>query len=624
VATFAELLARSTKDMRVTVSFSPVGTEDETAVGTNLFATSTLWTVGLAATDVTLNTAAFVSGASSLSFGKTTASTGAQLDATIGTGDNDWSGYDWARIRFYSPSDACTAADVDLFTGTASDAYRLRFSFADIVAGWNLLHCTFDSATSTGTSYASTDVDFLRVTAHGGTAAIAGMLLSSLTVGSYGVDADMPTFCNGSISTATSTDLHYDLAHVGAVSAQVDPFEVRASARSMSLAITDRDGYCTNLLAQNEIRNRVVDVNVGFASLPESDYEGLFKGMITGYRYDAKKIGWQFTVADLRRELRKTIFTGAASTAVTATGVNPINYMYQIMVGPAPNGMAISPDFIDGESLLTMRDDYYSALTMDFDIREPWDGWAFVEEQIAKPLGFYITTDGEGRISVKRVRAPLWNERLTNLELDDSNIIGVPTVEESLSDLLNEIYWQVDYDADADEYDTKTLYVDSDSLTLYRQSKRVEVESQGLDSSDTTFIETRNAILFSRFSEPYPRYKLKAKLETMQIREGDIVKFKHSALPDLAIGDRAMADWHLCEVMKVSTQIGMGSGAAMVDIELLDTPWSFTKTIVISPSTMTTDYDASSGDDHLVYGWIADTSDQLGAANDPAYTILEG
>jgi hypothetical protein len=55
----------------------------------------------------------------------------------------------------------------------------------------------------------------------------------------------------------------------------------------------------------------------------------------------------------------------------------------------------------------------------------------------------------------------------------------------------------------------------------------------------------------------------------------------------------------------------------------LDTPWSFTKTVVISD--LSTDYDASSAADHVVYGWIGRAADnKVGAALDDGYLVLEG
>jgi hypothetical protein len=93
----------------------------------------------------------------------------------------------------------------------------------------------------------------------------------------------------------------------------------------------------------------------------------------------------------------------------------------------------------------------------------------------------------------------------------------------------------------------------------------------------------------------------------------------HPTLPDVSTGSRGIADAHIVEVVSASVNLDQGC----CEFELLDTPWSFTKTVVISD--LSVDYDASTTDQRTAYGWIGRAADnKVGTAEDDGYLILEG
>jgi hypothetical protein len=240
------------------------------------------------------------------------------------------------------------------------------------------------------------------------------------------------------------------------------------------------------------------------------------------------------------------------------------------------------------------------------------------EEQLIGPLGCYLISTAAGLLTLKYVTTPVYADK-TGTVLNATNIIGTPSLEYGLRDLLNEVFWEVDFAAATGEYSTRTMYVDSTSLTAFAQAKRLTVSSQGLDSGDSVFITARNVRLFGRFAQPYPRYKVKATLAMQTIEEGDVIQFMHPTLPDVSTGSRGIDSAHIVEVVSASVNLDQG----VCEFELLDTPWSFTKTVVISD--LSTNYDASSAADHVVYGWIGRAADnKVGAALDDGYLVLEG
>lgn len=393
----------------------------------------------------------------------------------------------------------------------------------------------------------------------------------------------------------------------------VVPNKAERSVRSLSVDALDVDGSVSTLIATTEMRNRIGRLYVGYDDVDEQDFLELFVGQVTSLAF--RDGVWSISLGDLRRTLKSTIFNASATTPVVFTAWNPIDLMLYIWCNGDYLGM--DPELIDWDAIYEIRDSYFPASPpMNFDVREPWEAKAFVESQILDPLSCYLIQTGSGQLSLKYVTAPLYADRTGTL-LDESNIIGIPTVDYGLRDMLNEIFWCVGYDAATGEFASKTLYIDADSLESFEESKRFSVEAQGMAVTDATFIASRNARIFGRFAKPYPRYKVKSHLSQCTIREGDLIQILHPKLPNLST-DKDSDTPHLVEVLSASVDVER----CRCEFELLDTPWSFSRTVVIS--ILSTDYSAWTADDRDLYGAVGDASDNHVGTADEGYLIQEG
>jgi hypothetical protein len=528
----------------------------------------------------------------------------------------DWSGYDAFEVdaRCTGTADLNTSSGFTLAIGTDAMVAANYWQWPVDHAGWSRFTATRTSPTITSTAASWTSVTawgvYWKCTATSDV--FTGYTVDAL----YGcvLGTALPVFANGTMQNATSTGVVNAIKKVSPLVGTVQPNQASRAARTLTVELVDIDAQVTQMINSYEMRNRVATLSVGFDDVDEADFVTLFKGQVSGMTY--KEGVWTLSIGDLKRTLKTTVFSAAATTPVTFTAWNPIDLLLYLWSNG--NYADIDPALIDWDGIYAIRDSYFAALTMTFDIREPWELKQFTEEQLIGPLGCYLISTAAGLLTLKYVTTPVYADK-TGTVLNASNIIGTPSLEYGLRDLLNEVFWEVDFAAATGEYSTRTMYVDSTSLTAFAQAKRLTVSSQGLDSGDSTFITARNVRLFGRFAQPYPRYKVKTTLAMQTIEEGDVIQFMHPTLADVSTGSRGIVDAHIVEVVSASVNLDQG----YCEFELLDTPWSFTKTVVISD--LSTDYDASSAADHVVYGWIGRAADnKVGAALDDGYLVLEG
>jgi len=385
--------------------------------------------------------------------------------------------------------------------------------------------------------------------------------------------------------------------------------------------LLDFDGRITEMLYLYECRNRIVTIELGYDGVDEADYQTIFKGNISGISYKAGADGtiYTFSCGDLRRTLKKSVFTTATDDApVTFTSQNPIDILLYVLTDTGTNGLSIAAASVNSTSIEELRDTWFSGVRFAFDIREPEDGKAFLEEQICLPLGLYLIVEGDGRLNLKRVGSPLYIERGT-LTITDADITRVPTIDYGVRDLVNEVRWSYDYDADANEYDTESIYVDSTSLTVFEQSKTITIEARGVTSAQNGFIERRNSRIFARFANPYPRYKVSLKMALNQLEEGSLIDFSCSKIPNLLTGKRSIDTPILCEVVSVDVDVTRGA----VNVELIDTPWNYSRTVVVSDLAI--EASAATEQQKKTYGWIGRTSDnKIISGTEDGYVVQEG
>jgi hypothetical protein len=440
-------------------------------------------------------------------------------------------------------------------------------------------------------------------------------------------------FANATITSPSGTPV-YAIKTFGGLSQSVSPERCEASVGGFQFTLCDdASGTVTALLAgATEYKGKRVDVKLGYAGLAEASFTTIFRGNIAGITY--KSGVYEVSCADLRRTIKQTIFTAATEASPTSvSATNPLTLLLQILTstGAGTNGtydtlaaalgLGIDEDLIDVTEIEAIRDDYFSGQSWAWSVAEPAEAKAWIEAELCKPLGVYLTQNADSLLSVRYVRPPLWAESPT--ALTDSNIIGVPDVEDSLRDLMNEFLWRYTYTVATDTFASETIDIDADSITAYEQSKRHTIESHASSGLAAAFVTSRNARLFTRYADPYPRYRVRTLWTLNTVEVGSVVSLAHPDMPDHRDGTLSVdeADPLLCEVVEKRLDPQRG----VCEFTLQGTPFDYgVKYVSIGASTDTEDYDDATTTQHREHGYISDAGGKVGAADDAGYIIMPG
>jgi len=322
---------------------------------------------------------------------------------------------------------------------------------------------------------------------------------------------------------------------------------------------------------------------------------------------------------------------------------------------------------------------------LDFTINERETARDWLEREIFKPLNLYPVVDGQGRFLIKPFKPPLPTTGATTTINEDS-IIGLPTWDMNLGAVINEVEWHYNYDSVDDEYDSIDYYIDTDSLTNRGPgSKSIVIKSRGLAAYSDLIKRSKNRI-FNRFATPPLKITCNTFFSKWTAEAGDIVNFSHAQLPDLANAQRGLSgilmevtnrsiDWNRGRVKLELLQTGFSKSEYQIisptmtitsvvsrtdffvsttdaakyenftdpEVQVCDSRMrqkvaNITLTSVNSTTgliqcddpgldlaagyiVLFADYDNATAEQQN-YGYIADSSDYLGASNDSAHLII--
>ena len=414
-------------------------------------------------------------------------------------------------------------------------------------------------------------------------------------------DAPIPPLTNGEVD-GIGEAYRPAIQQVGSTSGNVNPVNCSAEIRGTSITICDMSAWFTHLMRDWEMRERIITLWCGFEGEDFADYEVVFKGRVS--RLACARPGtWTLSVDDLRRSLKTTIFNSATEAdPVVIEDENPID----ILIDQLITSLEIPAELVDVAGMEDIRDAYFSALEFSFSITSPEEAKEWLEAQICLPLGLYFSTLPSGAITLRTTQPPTGAEATGAPMITGDHIIGDVRVSLDLRDLLNEIRWQ--YDGDI-EY-----YVDSGSLTKFRQSRGLEIDADGLVAAFSDMIDIRNAQLFARFADPYPYYRLTTTMRHCRLQPGELVALQPSQTPNLATGTLEYPGPVFCEVLSVN----VNPHRATVDLTLVGTPFAITRTGVISDLDI--DYGDATTEQRETYCWISDEDGILDGED--GYVIL--
>lgn len=496
---------------------------------------------------------------------------------------------------------------------------------------------------------------------------------------------------------AGSTVRQY-LADIRGASQRVMPGQGRASISGVTFTLQDHDNEITALIATDPyyFHRKKTTIKTGYQGMVYADYLTIFVGWVTGIKLWRDGVKYIFSVTDPMKWMQRKIFRGAEDTPVTLGG-NPINIMLQVLTSTgdgtngdydtlaAANGLGIDDDYINVTAIESVRDLWFPgpSIRMSFTINKRAQAKKWLETEIFKILNVYPVIDADGKFNIKPFKPPL-PVTTTVQSFDEDNIIGIPSYDFNLKDLINEVECHYDWDDTDGEFDTEDFYIDTTSLNNRGPGKSpLKLEGKGITTAlgGSDFFAKRKAKIFERYATPPPRITMSTWFSRWLTEAGDIVPITHSILPDIESGTRGITsesmevinrtiDWKRGTVKiellatgfekdpycQISPSMTVVSGTSATEFEVSSADAAkFTvgeeiamhyanglvqaaavTILTISGTTVTCDtlgatpaagwfaqyaaYDSCTADQKL-YWFASDGSDQLGAANDPAHLI---
>lgn len=590
------------------------------------------------ATNLTTNTSNTKQGSACVSFDKGTTVIYAGVRQTVTAYDRDIDGaYD--RIAVYL-SDLSDVARIDVRLGTdVSNCHLWQISVSNLTAGWSRPYL-YENTTESGVSYflvgsptdTATTFCEVNVVFNNTTDTLAGILVDWLTqhprrYSTSRVTNPVAPTQQGVMRFPTiqpnTYDIHEGRIDVGAATVPVvDPEDAAP-------VITD--------LAQFRYIGRGAYLKMGFRGEAESDttYKIIYRGFTNSIPVSGRE--WSFGLADVLDRLQIPFMTAAtdASPVTLSTGVNIVTHFLQLALSTGTGaqgtydtltsgyGAGIPLDYFDIDAIEQERDDWLPLDTGGGAVftqhEDNFLEWAFWE--IFRPYGIIPVVTLEGKFSIRVSRPAYGAETFTTLT--DENIIRSQEAQFSLArhNYANRVTHLYDHDVVDDEFDAESVVeVDGVSNNCHcgiNVPVPLTIESKMLRSASVA--ARCGSRLLTRLSNAFPVSTVEVLPSLMETEIGDVVTLTTGRVPDLTDGDYSISG-RLAEVFGR----GYNPAAHVMMVSTSIVGFEQNNYRLIGPTSLTADYDSATSEQRANYCFIADGSDQLGAANDPAHVIGPG
>ena len=426
------------------------------------------------------------------------------------------------------------------------------------------------------------------------------------------------------------------LAVPGTLTQRAAPEDGRTTISGMTTSLlNDADGHVLEALSANEWRGRSCLLRMGFPALDYTEYRTLDRYRVNRISYDGAR--FLLTCDNDLAQMKEPVMTSATSSSpvtlagniitlwlkmLTSTG-NGTNGDYDVL--PADQGIGFPVDRLNIAEIEQERDDWLSAWTVEFvftDRERDFKAWA--DREVFKACGAILRVK-DGLVTIKARRAPLAADSLATVDREhiDKRIIRWQS---DMRDIINQVVFRYDYDEGDDEFDSTATYDDDAEVLNDKTSQDLfgvhswELKSKGIKTAQSTaMFAGRAAGLFQRYSFGPPELPVRTDLSYLDVGLGDVVTFTDSELPDLEDGTMGLTS-ELLEVHELSVDHARGE----IRMKLINSGWRRGRYAVVSPASVTIDYDGATDEQKGQYAWIADNNNFLGTDDDDAYEITPG
>lgn len=279
-------------------------------------------------------------------------------------------------------------------------------------------------------------------------------------------------------------------------------------------------------------------------------------------------------------------------------------------------GLGLDPGDVDVDGIKAIRDQWVTRIYGRFAFSKETDMESNLRESILKPLGlnFYVTRAGKLSLAVLR---PTLDEVVYGL--DESNVRGVPEIEFTNDEIVNEVTVEYDFDYVTGDAASKVTVIDATSQSTYDRAGDTSIGVTWLRDayfggglSKAQQIATRK---MRHHKEPNPTLSLSVLFTESQVDLGTIPQLTIPGLPDPTKG---RIGWEEMSAV-IGRRVDWASG--MLTLDVIHTAYFGKRYCLISPNG-TLDYSAADEETRRRYGFAVTDGTGLMSDGSQPYVIM--
>lgn len=361
---------------------------------------------------------------------------------------------------------------------------------------------------------------------------------------------------------------------------------------------------------------------VGSDDIAFTDYTLFFTGRIDSVESSNSNLEYIFTCPDIRNDLNRAIYTTADDGANTSSDhVRTLNgHPIDILIAALETECGMTSAQVDEAKLTQYRDTIYSGAQMSFTLDSAPVAKEFIETELMKPLGAYLRTDNEGRVTAE-FAYPI--NATPVFDFTPDNLLDIPAAGQA--DLINQVITRLDATNGNDVsggsgFSTERVQQSTASIEKYGMYGQQIIESKGLRSglNGLFLAHMTGFLIFLRYankalchgdngknssSDPITSFWSSALVEP-----GEFVRLTHPDVPDRAAGIIGIIEKQYV-VMDKTLQFPIGGSNGTVQFKLLEVDLNKFKQYLIAPNGEAS-FTSASALDQGKYLFMCNDSDQ--------------
>jgi len=282
--------------------------------------------------------------------------------------------------------------------------------------------------------------------------------------------------------------------------------------------------------------------------------------------------------------------------------------------------LGVSHKLVRLDDYTRLGDDVWNQFTgqgrhLRFEGHKKTDGKRFIENQIMSVLSAFMIVYSNGQIGLKR-QEPILSDSSYVKELDDTNIVKYGSLQNSMSDVVNQIFVDWNFVFQKDDYTKTNALIDLDSISVHQDAPIKEIKFRGVHTGSHTDSDLLNYFDSTRDRHSGPPLKLPLTvLPSLNVLEvGDVVNVKTKNIRDYSVlGDvelnrpfevqQTSIDWLTGDVKlqlfgseRKAGTLSRSSLSSVLDDAFYDVGTDLASLLTITAGVMTADGNLAGGD----------------------------